>query len=92
MSAGAAIGGVIGIFLLIAAVMFVLRWWMRRKRGNARKTILMRQSWYPPGYDGPDHIADTPPPQVCPLSGVVTLTVTVGQVLISLENQHVWKT
>lgn len=59
VSAGAAIGGVVGLLLVISAILFALRWWMRRKRDNRRKTILMRQSWYPPGFDGPDHIVES---------------------------------
>lgn len=59
VSAGAAVGGIVGMLLLIGGILFALRWWMRYKRGNKRKTILMRQSWYPAGYDGPDHIAET---------------------------------
>lgn len=91
MSAGAAIGGIIGVFLLLGAAMFVLRWWMRRKRGNARKTILMRQSWYPPGYDGPDHIVDTPPPQEVRslFRGMITLYILLT---FGLETIHVWTT
>jgi hypothetical protein len=56
VSVGATIGGIIGLFGLIALILMGMRYYMRWKRGNQRKTILMRQSWYPPGYDGPDHM------------------------------------
>jgi hypothetical protein len=56
VSVGATIGGIIGLFGLIALILMGVRYYMRWKRGNNRKTILMRQSWYPAGYDGPDHM------------------------------------
>ena len=55
VSVGATIGGIIGLFGLIALILMGVRYYIRWKRGNSRKTILMRQSWYPAGYDGPDH-------------------------------------
>jgi hypothetical protein len=60
VSVGATIGGVVGLFAFIALLLMAVRWYMRWKRGNKRKTIKMRQSWYPAGYDGPDHIVPTP--------------------------------
>jgi hypothetical protein len=57
VSVGATIGGIIGLFGLIALILMGIRYYMRWKRGNKRQTLKMRQSWYPPGYDGPDHIA-----------------------------------
>jgi len=56
VSVGATIGGIIGLFGLIALILMGIRFYMRWKRGNKRKTALMRQSWYPAGYDGPDHM------------------------------------
>ena len=56
VSVGATIGGIIGLFGLIALILMGVRYYMRWKRGNNRKTIMMRQSWYPAGYDGPDHM------------------------------------
>lgn len=56
VSVGATIGGIIGLFGLIALILMGVRFYMRWKRGNKRKTVLMRQSWYPAGYDGPDHM------------------------------------
>jgi len=60
VSVGATIGGIIGLFGLIALILMGIRYYMRWKRGNNRKTILMRQSWYPAGYDGPDHMLPDP--------------------------------
>ena len=56
VSVGATIGGIIGLFGLIALILMGVRYYIRWKRGNNRKTIVMRQSWYPAGYDGPDHM------------------------------------
>jgi hypothetical protein len=61
VSVGATIGGIIGLFGLIALILMRVRFYMRWKRGNTRKTIMMRQSWYPAGYDGPDHMLPDPP-------------------------------
>jgi hypothetical protein len=60
VSVGATIGGIVGLIGVIALLLMGMRWYMRWKRGNKRKTIKMRQSWYPPGYDGPDHFVPTP--------------------------------
>lgn len=60
VSVGATIGGIIGLFGLIALILMGVRYYMRWKRGNKRKTVLMRQSWYPAGYDGPDHMVREP--------------------------------
>lgn len=42
-SAGAAVGGVLGLLVLLAAMMFLLRWWRLRKREE--RTRELRSSW-----------------------------------------------
>ncbi|ORX39761.1 hypothetical protein BD324DRAFT_648390 [Kockovaella imperatae] len=44
VSAGAAVGGVVGLLLAIAAILAFIRWWLQRKR--IKRTRMMRSSWF----------------------------------------------
>ncbi|OXB39121.1 hypothetical protein J007_01090 [Cryptococcus neoformans] len=44
VSAGAAIGGVFGLFALLALFLFIIRWWKRRQR--IQRTNQLRSSWF----------------------------------------------
>ncbi|WWD15813.1 hypothetical protein CI109_100237 [Kwoniella shandongensis] len=44
VSTGAAIGGVVGLFALLAGVLFMTRWWKRRTR--VKRTNELRSSWF----------------------------------------------
>lgn len=44
VSAGAAIGGIAGLILLIAGILFIVRYVMMKKRQN--RTRMMRSSWF----------------------------------------------
>lgn len=44
VSAGAAIGGVFGLFALLALFLFIIRWWKRRQR--IQRTNELRSSWF----------------------------------------------